>query len=251
MTSLINKVFCIIMKYTFQTKEEIKMTINKIQNGMSIVLLGNFNPLMFHPIWFSSNGVISKSEADFVITSKQGNTILSPGLTIFQTLNLEFNITQDRFMIQSLKEPSVTVIDAIQRTFQELSSIRISAIGINYFSHVQLPSMSFIHRFADRIAPKKVWSTLLEDEVSGDDRQSGLLKMIMQKKTDKLVVNLSIEPSQLVKQAIYVHCNHHYPMSSDFDSAAYALEIISENHEIAYTKTHMIIDEIFGGLDDE
>ncbi|MBU1093582.1 MAG: hypothetical protein KKH01_03880 [Firmicutes bacterium] len=216
--------------------------------GVSIVLVGNFSPLMFHPTWFSKNEVISEDDADAVVKNTNSNMVVSPGLTIFQTSNLEFSITPDRFMILAKKDPVIFAKDSILKTFERMSSVSIKALGINNFTIIELENASQFQDFADRLAPKDLWTNLLEDEVTGDDRKSGLIKMTMMKKTEFGAINFTIESTNKVKYGIHVSCNHHFDLAPDNGFADEAMAIIEKNFVNSSEKTQAVIDEIFKDL---
>ena len=59
----------------------------------SVVVLGSFNPTMFHPYWFQKHGIITKDEADFAINRKDSfQMVLTGPLTIFRTEELIIRI---------------------------------------------------------------------------------------------------------------------------------------------------------------
>lgn len=216
--------------------------------GVSVVLLGNFNPLMYHPTWFAKNGIISDEDANNIISDKDAKLILSPGLTIFQTSNLQFNISPDRFTVESKKEPLILVKDAVLKSFEKLLSLTIKAMGVNYSSHIELESNHQKQLFADRLTPKNHWTTLLEDEVDGDDRLSGLTKLTMKKVTDFGMINFNLEPSNRLSIGVYTVCNHHFKMPEDSEFAEDAMQLLEKNFDLAKEKTNSIILEIFEGF---
>lgn len=196
----------------------------------SLILVGDFNPAMFHPEWFKRNDIISPEEIDFEHDSTLKNSIIvTPQLTIFKTSQLNIKIDQNRFEVVADKEPFISVIDFIIKTFENLGSFIIKAFGFNYSAHYKVEDVATLHRIGDKLAPKEHWATLLGDEVAGDDRKSGLTAIQMQKsKTDGTgQYTVILQPSNFVKPGIFMSCNDHTNMSKENNLADNVMENIS------------------------
>ena len=133
-----------------------------------VVLIGNFNALLFHPLWFLKHGVFGQDEMDDVLRRKD-EMICAPGLTSFHTSHILVKVEDYRFEISALKEPFGTVIDACKKVFENLETIAITAMGINTTAHYKMPDLSTFHKLGDLLAPKERWSAFLGSDVSGDD----------------------------------------------------------------------------------
>ncbi len=66
----------------------------------SIVLLGNFNPKIFQPAWFVAEGLLQHQEAD-----EANIEIIHSSVVIFRTDWMRMEVTQDRFIVTTSKEP--------------------------------------------------------------------------------------------------------------------------------------------------
>lgn len=74
----------------------------KIQ-AVSIVLRGQFNPAMFHPVWFASQNLIRPQEAESADVK-----IIHANLAVFDVEWLQVSITPDRFIVATGQEGSTT-----------------------------------------------------------------------------------------------------------------------------------------------
>mgnify|MGYP004485983465 FL=1 len=194
----------------------------------SIVLIGDFNPAMFHPEWFTKNDIISQEECDFAKSQTQSvPLIVTSQLTMFKTSQLNVKIETKRFQVVCEKEPFVTLKDFITKTFENLGGYIITAYGINYSAHYNVNSLDLYQTIGDNLAPKKYWEYLLEDEISGSERKSGLTSIQMQKmKADNSgFLSIVLQPSVCIKPGVFIGCNNHTNVS-DEDSTA---EIVMEN----------------------
>lgn len=199
----------------------------------SIVLLGNFNPEMFQPEWFRRQNIISEEDADFA-RNQDSHTplIVSPQITVFRTSQMTVQIENRRFEVKADKEPLITLIDFITKTFENLGAYNITAIGFNYIAHYKVESEAAFHIIGDKLAPKKWWETLLQDEVTGENRKSGLASMQIKKcKEDSdsyILFTLQVSPA--IKNGLMLNCNDHNVMPLAEQSAEYAAEMIGKRH---------------------
>ncbi len=200
----------------------------------SIVLIGQFSPAMFQPEWFYRNNIISLEEMDFA--RNQSSTcpiIVTPQLTLFKTSQFSVKIEQRRFQIVAEKEPAIILKDFIVKTFENLGGLSINAFGFNFSAHYQINSISDYHKIGDRLNPKKYWESLLGDEVSGDDRKSGLTSLQVQK-TKKDVngqISVTFQPSAYIKPGVYIACNDHTNIFDEDSSAERVTETIEKEFE--------------------
>ena len=221
--------------------------LNKSHSSMSIVLIGSFNPLIYHPEWFKSNNILPPEDVDAVLNSQEPNLVVSPGLTLFRTSNIEINVTPERFMIKARKQPFVFIKDVLQKSFEKLGSTPVKQMGINDHYHIKFDSEKELQDFADIIVPKVRWNSLLGDEVKGTNRVSGLTKIQMRKTTDFGAINYTLEPSPVVKPGVYISNNHHYNLEEESQFAEDAMEILEQNFTTTVEKTDCITREIIFG----
>ena len=59
---------------------------------VSVVLVGSFNPAIFHPTWFAREKLIQQEEAD-----RADIKIVSPEVSVFSIGWLQLEVTLDRF----------------------------------------------------------------------------------------------------------------------------------------------------------
>jgi len=186
--------------------------INVINNrksySSSIVLIGNFSPMMFQPYWFKHCEILNDDE--FNAIEKMGKTVITDPLTVFETENLAFKIEMKRFTIIAKKEPFELMLDTFDRLQEKLDSVLIEKFGINYSFHVDLESMDNFKVFGDVIAPKQYWKALFEDANDTTEKKSGLASMIMQKQTEFGCVNIKLESSANFTHSIFFNFNFHF-----------------------------------------
>lgn len=169
--------------------------------GVSIVALGNFNPVIFQPLWFSVHNLIREDEASAAEVKLIHNEV-----TIFSTNWFALQVTDGRFLIET-QDPTMyrPIRDLALGTFQILEHTPVRAFGFNKDQHFRVESTEAWHAFGDFFAPKKAWSDIL--------KKPGLRTLTIQGKRDGCdadSIMLRVEPSQKVPQGIFITVNEHY-----------------------------------------
>jgi hypothetical protein len=173
----------------------------------SVVLLGNFNPAIFHPQWFARQGLIREGEADDAKVQ-----VNHPQLSQFETEQFLFLVTLDKFTIVTRPKTSPDLLrDLVLGTFYILEHTPMTALGMNQQMHVAMASEEAWHRLGDKLAPKEAWSPLLPERPglrSLDVTFGGL-------DPKKPSVTVRVQPSLQMKHGVYFEVNHHRPALSE------------------------------------
>lgn len=223
---------------------------------VGVVLIANFNPLMFHPEWFQKHGIINSDEVDDVLKRKN-EMICAPGFTSFYTSQLLVRVEDQRFEVTALKEPFVAALDACKKVFEGLETLTIMAMGINTMAHFRMPDVSTYHKFGDILAPKDRWKAFLGPYVSGDDRKGGLLSLSMStlKPDGKGKKTIKVERSSMFSfpsVGIFLNSNNHFSFQSADSSSGIdandAMEILSANFESSLMEVEVFQQELFKDL---
>ena len=186
----------------------INIVNNRKSYSSSIVLIGNFSPMMFQPYWFKHCDILNDDEYNAI--NRKGATIVTEPLTAFETENLAFKIEMKRFTIIAKKEPFELMLDTFNRLQEKLDSVLIEIFGINFSFHVDLETPKNYKIFGDIIAPKKNWETLFSDAKDSDIKRSGLASMVMRKITEFGCINAKVESSANFLNSIFFDYNFHF-----------------------------------------
>lgn len=203
----------------------------------SIVLIGEFNPVMFQPEWFSKNGIIAPEEVDFA--RNQTSTcpiIVTPQLTLFKTSQFNVKIEQKRFQVVADKEPLIAIKDFVLKTFEKLGGFIIKAFGFNFSAHYNVVDKETYQKIGDRLAPKDYWGSLLGDEVDGVDRKSGLTGIEMRKTKSDGTGHISVllQPSSFIQPGVFMNCNNHTNLNDEDSMAEIVIEKIEQVFENSF-----------------
>ena len=178
-------------------------TGTKNSEGISIVLIGDFNPKIFQPAWFAAQEppLIPKLEAE-----EAKIEIIHSDVATFEVDWFRLQVLRNRFQISSYQESRYEFLrDLVLGTFQILQHTPVREIGINREVHSGVENEKVWHEFGHRIAPKDVWNGILE--------KPGLLSLTMVGvRTDghNGDINVIVQPSTTIRPGIYFNVNDHY-----------------------------------------
>lgn len=169
----------------------------------SIVVVGDFNPAIFHPLWFANNDLIRAEEADAAETE-----IVHREVAAFSIDWLTINVTQGRFQAQTKQGAYYEPLrDLVLGVLDLLSHTPVRALGLNRHFHYPVKSEKDWHSIGNRLAPKKDWEDFLH--------YPGMRSLQMEgQRTDNYAgyVRIVVEPSGEVEPGIYVMVNDHYAL---------------------------------------
>ena len=101
------------------------------RQGASVVLLGSFNPAIFQPMWFSTEELLPKSEAEGADIK-----FVHPGATAFESGPFGLKALVDRFEVETSQPQHHSALrDLVVGTFSLLRHTPISAVGMNRHLH--------------------------------------------------------------------------------------------------------------------
>jgi hypothetical protein len=173
--------------------------------GLTIVLLGAFNPQIFQPAWFAAENLIRKEEAEATEIK-----VIHPEIVSTSTDWLQLQVRQDRFIASttynSFYEP---LRDLVLGTFRLLRHTPIQKMGVNRDFHFRMPSEDTWHALGDRLAPKEPWINVLE--------KPGMRRLDMESpRLDDFqgYIRVRTEPSVRYPPGVYIHVNDHYEVQS-------------------------------------
>lgn len=203
----------------------------------SIVLVGNFNPSIFHPQWFASHDIISQTEAD-----EAEQKITTPQIAAFSFTWGNVQVTADQFVIKG-KNPTLFAMinDFVCKTFSILNHTPVSAMGINVEQKWISGSEEQHRQFGDGIAPKEKWSFM---------SKPGLRDIVMedQQRPDEYIgyIQARIQALQEKPHAIRTSINDHYsiPKYDTSDGATPIMNILEANWETSMTRSEELINNI-------
>ena len=185
--------------------------------GLSVVLVGSFNPAIFHPSWFSANKLIGQQEADNARIE-----IVHPDAAIFTTDWLTVSVDRQRFQVATIQETHFELLrDLVLGTFELLCYTPLLQMGINRTFHFGLLSNQNFYSLCNGLAPNKKWQTVLQDPNMASLVVHGGRK-------DELpgFIGVRVEPSSKVPSGIFIEVNDHYELTNGTNTALSSLRML-------------------------
>jgi len=184
-----------------------------VSEDFNIVLLGSFNPAIFHPEWFVRHGLFSE---DALETAKID--AITRDFAQFSLKSMRLTCDDARLTIAVASMAHVEMLfDALLGMLNLLSHLPITAVGMNNSAVFHLDSEDRWHRIGHQLAPKDpVWNLLCE--------KPGMQSLSIQSPVmwrHPLLENLTVHPILAMNPhhpAINVKTNLHFPIPSKPDN---------------------------------
>ena len=225
------------------------MRIEPEIDAIDIVLVGNFDPIVFTPAWFALHEFLPKHAAD----GAKVETI-HPQLTAFSFDWLRLQVGTDHFIAETVQAPYIRVRDFVGRVFTERpgqSSLR--ALGINRGVHFRVRDRTDMDRIGRTLAPVEPWGSWGRGlEPAGEHGGMASLTMSQVKiegRPSDDRINVKVEPSNPIigqgRAGIYVHVNDHYTTSDTGPGATERLlTIVKSGFDGSLAQSDEIVDHV-------
>lgn len=245
-------VFATQRSRTLNIHGPLKMQPKSEIGDVSVVLLGNFNPVIFSPSWFEQYDILTKED-----TKKTQVKIIHPEITEFQNEWLKLQVQHNRFYAKISELPHIKVYDFVVKTFREnLKHTPLNNLGINRRVHFSAGSKTDQDRIGRLLAPREPWGKWGELIDRGDDeKHGGMTSLTMQIRDlddrQKGFINITIQPSPLVNlgdAGIFMDVNDHYELTDPEEGLGSdrIIDLFENRFEASIRRSEEIIDQIKG-----
>lgn len=134
------------------------MLFEKLEScGHAIILVGDFNPSIFHPFWLLKNNLINEDEAnaaDVNVTHKD--------VSAFTAGFISYEVTRDRLKISTKNQALFeTVRDVVSNILKILRHTPVTGMGFNTDYQFALPESESVSLFR-KIAPTSAWDDIVD-----------------------------------------------------------------------------------------
>jgi hypothetical protein len=208
---------------------------------LAIVFVGDFNPKIFQPMWFASQGLLREAEAENAKVE-----IIHQDIASFSTDWVLIQVTRDRFSAMTKADAYQSHLsDLVRGALQKLSHTPVRQMGMNMGLRVRFHSEEDWHTFGHFLVPKSPWKGVLNKP-----GMKGL--QIQQPRSDEQAgyVLVSIEPDARLNGQAVIRVNDHYemPTSEVSQSAAQFVSIIEKSFEASMDRARAIAEGIVGNF---
>ena len=169
----------------------------------SIVVLGDFNPAILQPLWFSVNGLMSQQEAD-----NADIDIIHKEFASFLISGIKVQVDHSRLGMTAMESPrGPTLRDLVLGTLLILEHTPLKAIGLNRDMVFQMESDDAWHGVGDRLAPKDDWRQILDSP--------GMQQVVVEgKRSDCSADQLHVRVQPSGARQILIAVNQHYKLET-------------------------------------
>jgi hypothetical protein len=174
---------------------------------INVVLVGSFNPGIFHPEWFRRQDILLPAEAE-----NASIRLVSPDVTEVVFLDMKLDVLPDRFILRTQDASRAEKLhDIVQGVFRRLHHTPITACGINNELHFDLGDEGYWHKIGHTLAPKEpIWNEVL----SRPGMQSLTIKAVRSGEFPG-EINVTVQPSKRFRYGLFVGSNYHYSVPPD------------------------------------
>ena len=217
--------------------------------GVSLVMLGHFNPAIFTPAWFGWNELLPEKTVKIADTK-----IVHPEIAIFEADWLNLHVQPESFKINTPQAPYVRLRDLAVRIFREhLLHTPLNAMGINREVHFSVRSFDERDRLGRLLAPVEPWGDWGQ-KLEPDGRHVGMTSLTMRQVNPEgrppgEQINVTVEPSNRIGQGrlgVYARVNDHYTIENVESQMGTSniVELLEENFDESLRRADQIIDHI-------
>jgi hypothetical protein len=211
--------------------------------GLEVLVLGSFNPAIFHPEWFLRQKLIQDEDASQAKVIAVGSEVSEVHFCGLRLLCL-----RDRFALGTSNiSQAARMQDLLALIFTLLSHIPVTACGIDPWAHYQLGSVDYWHKIGHTLAPKElIWNELLE--------RPGMQSLTIKAQRGGDFpgeINVTVEPSARYMPGIFVLANYHYSLPKETvhaEGSERLLKFLRAEWNPACEMVRRVADKIFNKI---
>lgn len=213
-----------------------KTPLNAQVEGLTIVLVGSFNPGIFQPAWLAAQKLIPDAEAQ-----NAKITLITPNVAVFSIGWAVLSIEKDKFIIEC-DQPAFyeAARDLTLGTFHVLKHTPVKYLGVNRRSHFQMENPEMLHTTGHLLAPKVYWKDVLKNPLLRS------MTMLSERTDDyKGAVNVTIEPSLQISSGAFVQVNDHFEFP-DNEPVTTATSVLASVFHDSLARAEKIMQHLVG-----
>lgn len=207
---------------------------------MSIVFVGDINPVIIQPFWLAGKGLIQETEGENAKVEMIHNEIVK-----FELDWVSFEATRQRLMVRTTKEPFFSVTkDLAISIFKILKDTPLKNLGINHILHFKLDEESYID-IGKKLTPFDNWEGILSNP------RLLQLEMTDQPRNDGFSgeYRVRITPSELIKPfGVSLNINDHFNQVEKTLGSNEIIGILNNSWEISLNRAEQTYTKLWKTL---
>ena len=207
---------------------------------MSIVFVGDINPVIIQPFWLAGKGLIQETEGENAKVEMIHNEIVK-----FELDWVSFEATRQRLMVRTTKESFFSVTkDLAISIFKILKDTPLKNLGINHILHFKLDEESYID-IGKKLTPFDNWEGILSNP------RLLQLEMTDQPRNDGFSgeYRVRITPSELIKPfGVSLNINDHFNQVEKTLGSNEIIGILNNSWEISLNRAEQTYTKLWKTL---
>jgi len=213
------------------------------EKKLQIVLVGNFNPHIFHPQWFISQKLLGQKEGESAKIE-----IIHPDIAIFSLDWLRLEVTRERLVaISNYDQYNEVIKDLIIGTFSVLQHTPMKMLGINHTYISEVSDEAIWKGIGDKLAPKDIWGKFM--------KKPGLRSLIVESnefenEIYKNIVRVTVDPAK-GRLNLRLNINDHFELINIDENSLGSngiISILKDEWANSEKKALCIKDKLFAEL---
>lgn len=209
-------------------------------NSAVCVVVGSFAPSMFHPMWFERYGLLGTQEATAGAAPEK--VLITEDISLFKVAGFDFDIRPDRVQIGTTQENLFGAVrDLVSSTLNILEANKITAVGLNWATHLNLGSEAAWHSAGHKMIPIDMWKGIWPKHVG---MRNVTLELV---RADELAgyVQVSVQPSRVLGHGMYIGINDHFDLGKGpVRYGADAAKLIDEKWESSSKMAQKMFEDL-------
>ena len=230
------------------------MRIEPEVSGVSVQLLGEFNPALFTPHWFAYNDLLPRELAD------SAELEASNGSMTFTADWLAFKVDPERLAAATVQAPYSRVCDLLARAFREhlCRHTPLTALGINRDIIFRVGDRSDQDHIAATLAPVQAWEAAQNGARAGVLSQTTIQVELEAGLSSR--VSVQVEPYHIGpagERSVLVSVQDYYDMQrtgADSAGCRRCIGLLARNFDSSLKRSDEIVDSVMAlavGTSDE
>ena len=224
------------------------MRIEPEIDGVSIVLLGDFNPAILTPAWFVLQGLLPKGAEESADVEA-----IHPQIASFHFDWFGVRVATDHFVATTEQAPHVRLRDLVAGAFGErLRHTPLRSLGINRYVHFRTGNPAARVRMGLALAPVEPWGEwglgLGSSAEDGGVTSLTMTRLRPEGRPEGDRINVTVQPSVKIddrRLGVYVGVNDHYgDEGSDRSGAMRLVDILEDRFDKSLKHSESIIDHL-------
>jgi hypothetical protein len=210
---------------------------------INAVLLGSFNPGIFHPEWFRRQEILLPAEAE-----KAEIKAITPDVTEILFLDMKLDVLPDRFVLRTQDASRAAKLqDVVLGVLHQLHHTPVTACGINNEIQFDLADEAYWHKIGHTLVPKEgIWNEV----VSKPGMQSLTVKGVRSGEFPG-AINVTVQPAKRFKFGLLVNSNFHYDIPRDeagLPQSGRAVDYLTSEWKVALEQSRRVAYRIFEAI---